>query len=306
MHKSSLGIVIVNFNSSSLLKRCIDSVFKSDFQDILLKVVIVDNNSKDDSLKINHLDNTDLIIIKNTENKGFGYACNQGVKELRDFDYILFLNPDTEVYRNTFKESISFLQKNQDISILGVLHENEKGAVQISCSRTPTPIKIIYDIFGLSKLFPKLFTPATLMTNFDHMQSRFVNQVMGAYMLMNKKVFDELEGFDTRFFVYYEDADFALRARQLGLQSYYNANIKILHLGRGTTKDISHVALFYNLRSRTQFVYKHYGKFYGGLILFLTIILEPITRCIYNLIKNPSENLNTLKAFGLLYRDLLK
>lgn len=306
MHKTSLGIVIVNYNSAGLLNKCTDSIFKSDVQDISLKVVVVDNNSKDNSLEINHLNNTELSVIKNLENKGFGYACNQGADELKGVDYILFLNPDTEVARETFKQSIIFLEKNKDISILGTLHENENGAIQISCSNTPTPFKIIYDILGLSKLFPKVFPPATLMTNFDHLKSRFVDQVMGAYMLMAKANYDKVGGFDTRFFVYYEDADFALRAKKMGIFSYYNSDIKILHHGRGTTKKIFHTTLFYNLRSRIQFTYKHYGKIYGALILFLTLTVELVTRSLFNFIKNPSENKNTFIAFGLLYRDTFK
>lgn len=306
MYKTSLGIVIVNFNSAELLKKCVDSVFKSDVQDISLKVVVVDNNSKDDSLQINHFNNTELSVIKNSENKGFGYACNQGAEQLKGVDYILFLNPDTEVGRQTFKESITFLEKNKNISILGTLHENENRVIQISCSNTPTPIKIIYDILGLSKLFPKVFSPATLMTNFDHVKSRFVDQVMGAYMLMSKVDYEKVGGFDTRFFVYYEDADFALRAKKMGILSYYNSDIKILHHGRGTTKKIFHTTLFYNLRSRIQFTYKHYGKIYGVIILLLTLTIEPITRSLFNFIKNPSENKNTFIAFGLLYRDTFK
>ena len=302
----SLGIVIVNFNSSGLLNNCINAVFKSNRQNLSVQVVIVDNKSTDDSLNLDHLNNSQITLIKNKENKGFGYACNQGVNALEKVDYLLFLNPDTEVGINTFNKSVDFLKNNSNVSVLGTMHKNEEGIIQKSCSYTPIPLTIIWDIFGLSKLFPNIFTPATLMTNFDHKDSRYVDQVMGAYMLMEKSVFDNLGGFDTDFFVYYEDSDFALRAAELGLKSYYNSEIEIMHRGRGTTKKIFHTTLFYNLRSRIQFTYKHYGKFYGAVILILTLTVEPITRGIFNLFKNPTENTNTFKAFGLLYRDIFK
>ena len=306
MINNTLGIVIVNYNSAELLNQCVNAIFNSNIQNLSLKVVVVDNNSKDGSFELDKQYNEELILIRNLENNGFGYACNQGVQELKDTDYLLFLNPDTQVRMNTFFESIVFLKDNRDVSILGVMHKNEAGIIQTSCSYHPKPINMIWDIIGLSKLFPTIFTPSTLMINFNHKESRFVDQVMGAYMLMKKEVFDKLRGFDTRFFVYYEDADFALRAKRMGFLSYYNSNIEIMHSGRGTTKNISHIALFYNLRSRIQFTYKHYGRFYGALILILTLSVEPITRVIFNLIKNPSENKNTFKAFGLLYREIFK
>ena len=303
---SSLGIIIVNYNSGSLLNKCVNAIFDSDAQNLKIKVVVVDNNSKDGSLTLDKTTDKQLKLLKNTENKGFGYACNQGVDALGEIDYLLFLNPDTEISKHTLKNSIEFLRQNTFISILGCRHLDEFGKTKSSCSNTPTPIRIVWDIFGLSKLLPKIFPSATLMTNFNHNNSRFVDQVMGAYMLMEKTVFDILDGFDTRFFVYYEDADFALRAKNQGFKSYYNSDIEIMHSGRGTTKKIFHTTLFYNLRSRIQFTYKHYGMFYGALILILTITIEPITRSIYNLLNDPSENKNTLKAFGLLYRDIIK
>ncbi|MDP5158433.1 MAG: glycosyltransferase family 2 protein [Flaviramulus sp.] len=306
MINETLGIVIVNYNSAELLEQCVSAIFNSNIQNLLLKVVIVDNNSNDGSFELDMPYNQQLILIKNTDNKGFGYACNQGVEVLKSMKYLLFLNPDTQVGLNTFTESITFLKSSSDVSILGTMHKNEIGEIQTSCSYTPKPIPMIWDILGLSKVLPNVFRPATLMINFNHKESRFVDQVMGAYMLMEKDVFDKLNGFDNRFFVYYEDADFALRAKKIGFLSYYNSTIEIMHSGRGTTKKIFHITLFYNLRSRIQFAYKHYGKFCGALILFLTLTLEPITRGLYNLIKNPSENKNTFKAFKLLYRDTFK
>lgn len=301
----SVGVVIVNFNSGRLLENCINSLYLSNLEWINLEVVVVDNNSTDKSTQLTKLNDSKLKLIKNKKNRGFGYACNQGVKTLNT-DYILFLNPDTEVKSNTIVESIRFLENNEKVSILGTLHKDEKGIVKQSCSKTPTPKRVLNDIFGLSKLFPKIFTPSTLMVDFNYLTSGFVDQVMGAYMLMNTHTFNVLNGFDTRFFVYYEDADFAYRARIKGLRSYYNSGIEILHHGRGTTKKISHISLFYNLRSRIQFIYKHYGSFYGAIILITTLTIEPITRLFYNLIKSPSEIKNTLIAFKKLYIYYIK
>ena len=304
MINKTLGIIIVNYNSGLFLKECVDSIFNSSLKNISLRVVIVDNDSKDNSLDIERVEQDSLKIIRNTTNNGFGYACNQAREYLQDKEYLLLLNPDTVINKSTLIDSLDFLVSNEKISILGLCHLDEKENINPSCSRFPKVKNIIWDIVGLSKLFPKIFKPATVMTDFDHKTSCFVNQVMGAYMMMHKNIYDTLEGFDTRFFVYYEDADFAFRGFKKGYLSYYNSNIKITHVGRGTTAKISDISLFYNLRSRAQFVKKHYGRNLGNLIIFLTICVEPITRVLYNFFKNPGENKNTIKAiisFGKYY-----
>lgn len=301
----SLGIIIVNYNSGILLNKCVTSIFENtSLNKINLTVVVVDNASKDDSTNINPHPN--LIIIHNNVNLGFGKACNQGVEILGEMDYILFLNPDTMIHPKVLEKSIHFLKNSNDVSILGVKHEDEYQIIKASCSREPTTRRIISDIFGLSKLMPKVFKPATVMSDFDHKTSRFVDQVMGAYMLMGKNVVDEISGFDERFFVYYEDADFALRARKKGYKSYYNSELKITHIGRGTTEKISDKSLFFNLRSRYQFILKHEGRINATIVLCLTLTIEFVMRLIYNVLKNPKENINTIKAYNLLYRNVLK
>lgn len=302
--KKSLGVVVVNYNAGEMLNNCLNSVFREHNPELIdLKVIVVDNASNDESLNLDEIDNKKLIIIRNLINKGFGTACNQGVKAFGEVDYILFLNPDTLVNTTTFEKSISFLEENDNVSIMGTMHKDENGKVKASCSRRPTFKRVLSDILGLSKILPKIFKPATVMSDFDHEKSRFVDQVMGAYMFMKKQVFEDINGFDESFFVYYEDADFALRALNKGHMSYYNSDIQIIHHGRGTTAKISDISLFYNLRSRVQFVKKHYGRLNGFIIQVLTFVVEPFTRIGYNLIKNPKENKNTIKAFIKLYRD---
>ena len=302
----SLGIIIVNYNSSNLLKQCVDSVFNSNLDNILLKVVIVDNNSTDNSLNLGRSESQELHIIRNKVNHGFGKACNQGSDFIKDKEHLLFLNPDTVLSTNTIIDSLSFLQKDKNISILGLCHTDIKGKIKPSCSRTPTVKRIFWDIFGLSKMLPKVFKPATVMTDNNHKKSMFVDQVMGAFMLMQTKVFEKVDKFDTDFFVYYEDADFALRAKNMGFKSYYNANIKIIHHGRGTTEKISDISLFYNLRSRIQFVNKHYGSFNGFLIKLATYTVEPVTRIIFSVLKGKNEVKNIFSTFTKLYKNSKK
>ena len=296
------GIVIINYNAGELIEKCIKSIWASDMDDYEVEVIIVDNNSQDDSLNFKEINDSRVSVILNKENKGFGFACNQAIARLNT-DYILLLNPDVVLYADSLKKSFKYMNDNNEISILGALHRNEANDIAVSCSRTPTTKRIIWDIIGISKLFPDMFKPATLMSDWDHKQSRFVDQVMGAYMFIRKRDLDIVGDFDERFFVYYEDADLSYRFLKHGFKIYYNSDIEIFHLGKGTTQKISTISLFYNIRSRIQFVEKHYGSAKARLVRFLTLTIEPLTRNLKALIR---LNFSAINANFKTYKMLLK
>lgn len=277
----TLGIIIVNYNSAELLKKCIDSIVASFTYNMNVTTIVVDNNSKDESCEFlsNSYKRVELIALK--ENIGFGKACNLAFKKLKT-DYILFLNPDVILNRTTLVDTYHFYKQLDKDIILGCTHVNEFGEIQSSCSYTPKLLTITNDILGLSKLFPTHFKSSTLMPKELLNKSMYVDQVMGAFMFMKSSIFDTLNGFDERFFVYYEDADFAFRAKKKGILSYLCNTISVYHKGRGTTERISEIALFYNLRSRLQFVKKHYGDLSYLYVRILTICVEPVTRFIFN------------------------
>ena len=127
---------------------------------------------------------------------------------------------------------------------------------------------------GLSKIAPKIFHPGVLMTDWDHKESRKVDQVMGAFMFMRNSIFEKLGYFDERFFVYYEELDFSKRLAQLGGTSFYNSDIKAIHIGGGTTNNVKTFRLFLNLSSRLQYAKKHFS--FGGysFVWFCTFFIE--------------------------------
>jgi len=298
-----LDIVIVNWNSGNYLNKCITSLLKSDNVNYINTIFIIDNNSADLSFNITDTD-TRIKIIRNKENSGFSKSCNQGFK-LCTSPYVLLLNPDTQLYNTTINDCIFFMKANPGIDILGCQLLNENDLITHSCARFPTPLRYFYDAMGLSKIAPKIFHPSVLMTDWDHKQSKKVDQVMGAFMFMSHSIFKKLGYFDERFFVYYEELDFSKRLAKSGGSSYYNCSIKAIHSGGGSTNNVKAFRLFLNLRSRLQYARKHFN-FLGYIIVWLcTFFIEPFTRIIYLLIKrNMKEAKEVLKGYALLIKKL--
>ena len=297
-----IDIVIVNWNSGNYLSNCIQSIFTKANENLISHVFIIDNKSNDDSLL--GLENTGkLVVIKNDKNNGFSKACNQGFK-LCTAPFVLLLNPDTRLYDTTLSDCISFSNDHRNVDILGCQLIDDNGNPTWSCARFPLPIRYFYDATGLSKIAPKVFTPALLMFDWNHKSSRYVDQVMGAFMFMPISIFNKVGYFDERFFVYYEELDFSKRLAELGGVSYYNCDIKAIHSGGGTTNNVKPLRLFLNLQSRLQYAKKHF-QFTGYIIVWCcTFLIEPFTRIIFLLIKgNFKEIKNVLKAYGLLIRN---
>ncbi len=297
-----VDIVIVNWNSGNYLSKCIQSIFKNSANEIIGCVYVIDNNSSDSSLKkISQYHK--VVIVNNTENKGFSKACNQGFK-LCTSTYVLLLNPDTQIFNTTLSECISFMDVHSEINILGCQLLNDHGEVSYSCARFPTPLHYIYDITGLSKVAPKFFTPALLMTDFNHKDSRYVDQVMGAFMFMRLSIFEKQGYFDERFFVYYEELDFSKRVADSGGLTFFNSSIKAAHSGGGTTNNVRAFRLFVNIRSRLQYAKKHFSLTGYILVWLCTYFIEPFTRFILLVIKGKFKEMpEVFKGYRLLIED---
>lgn len=297
-----VDIVIVNWNSSDYLEKCIYSIFYTNNQNYVNRVFIIDNNSQDSSIdKI--INNDKIIIIRNTENIGFSKACNQGFK-LCLSSYVLLLNPDTQLLNTTLRDCIDFMQAKNDVDILGCQLLDDKGDITFSCSRFPTPIGIFFYSSGLSKLAPLIFKSGIIMLDWDHKKSRHVDQVMGAFMFMHLSIFEKIGYFDEQFFVYYEEVDFSKRVMEYGGKSYYNAKIRAIHSGEGTTKTVKGFRLFLNLQSRLKYAKKHFSTTGYLLVWFTTFFIEPFSRIILLLIRGNFRDIKeTFKGYTLLLKS---
>lgn len=305
MDSDIVDIIIVNWNSGSLLHECIRTILESSNQEMVHTLFVVDNASEDKSVTI--LPQSDKIkIIENSHNLGFAKAANQGFR-LSTSKYTLLLNPDTRLFPDTLQKCCQFMEEHQDVDILGVRHLNKKGKVAPSCARFPTPLTFFFDAVGLSKLSPRIFTPALLMTDWDHLSNRKVDQVIGAFMFMQNKVFQKLGYFDEQFFVYCEELDFSKRLAEAGGISFYDASNQIVHIGGGTTDKVKAYRLYLNLKSRMLYGKKHFSAVGYFCLLITTLVVEPISRSVFNLFSgNFSELRDVVRGYGMLIKDRVK
>jgi N-acetylglucosaminyl-diphospho-decaprenol L-rhamnosyltransferase len=303
-----LDIVIVNWNAGDLLVECIDSMKVAQHPSFILnKIIIVDNNSQDNSIQqLDKISDLPLLVIQNDENVGFGKACNAGVRE-GDGDLLLILNPDTKLYADSIYVPVEFIlrEANKNIGMIGIKLIDEDNQISRNCARFPTPSKIFCFSLGLDKLFPKIFPPH-FMTEWDHNDSRFVDQIMGSYIIMPRELYERLNGYDDNFFVYYEDLDLTLRANRLGYKNYYLAEAAVFHKGGGSSDKVKAARLFYITHSKLIYSKKHFSKIGYLVVLMMTLFIEPITRVIYGIFKLSFSNIiETLKAYKKLYSKLL-
>lgn len=295
-----LDILLVNWNAGPQLANVISSI-ENHHDGLVASVIVVDNASSDNSLhlleaKAGHL-SFPLHIIRNKENRGFGAACNQGAA-LAKCIYLLFLNPDTELFEASLTKPITFMQQpsNSGIGICGIQLVDEEGNATTSVASFPTLRVMAGKILGLNKLFPRVF-PKHLMSSYDLRGNSLVDQVTGAFFLIRKNVFDRCGGFDERFFVYFEEVDLSFRAKQLGYSSYFLSEVTAFHRGGGCSEQVKADRLFYSLRSRILYGKKHYSRMEFVALVLLTGIELPL-RFVQGLMRiSWSDINNTLTAY---------
>jgi N-acetylglucosaminyl-diphospho-decaprenol L-rhamnosyltransferase len=303
---ATLDIIIPNWNSGVQLRTCLDSMAAVDQHAVdVRRIVVVDNASSDRSADSFEGLRVPVACIRNTTNRGFAAACNQGARG-SDAQHLLFLNPDVRLFTDSLATPLAFLQAagHERTGIVGIQLVNDCGEVSVTCARFPTVGRFLATMLALDRLFPRWF-PGLFMWEWDHGATRQVDQVIGAFFLVRRSLFELLGGFDERFFVYFEEVDFSLRARQAGWHTVYVADARASHRGGGTSDQIKAARLFYNLRSRILYAYKHFGRTAATVLALATLGLEFVTRFMRGAAHgSATELLDTARAYTMLWRSL--
>jgi N-acetylglucosaminyl-diphospho-decaprenol L-rhamnosyltransferase len=305
---ASLDIVIVNWNTGAHLRSCLESIALAIQENFAIgKVTVVDNASRDGSAA--DLDDIDvpLEVVWNSDNRGFAAACNQGARG-SEADYILFLNPDARVFPDTLADVVRHMESGASMSvgICGVQLVDRNGAPTVSCSRFPTLRIVFGKMTGLDRLAPGVFPPHHLPPR-SLQANRVVDQVIGAFFVVRRPLFERLNGFDTRYFVYFEEVDFALRAHRLGVSTYFLKDAHAYHEGNISSDQVHAARLFYSLSSRHLFARKHWPPWQSALLPGLAFTVELPARLVRAAVdRDYAEITATLSAYGRFFRGLLR
>ncbi len=297
--KEGIDIIIVNYYSLNKLKPLLKSIEASDFGGIEVSIIIASNSNERELKDLQGHENLQLII--NDCNKGFGYACNQALTSCTH-SYVLLLNPDTVLKKNTLYDSFHFMEKNKEVTVLGVQHLNTQNEIAASCSRFPQVHNFLNEIFGLNKIF-KRSKGASLMIEWDHSHSVLVDQVMGAFMFIRKEFIDKFGLMDDRFFMFYEDMDFCKKVWSNGGKVYYNSTIQVEHEGMSSTENSVSAKLYYIIQSRLKYARKHFNSLSYITLFIATVFVEPFSRMVFQILKGSKKGIKeTFKAYLLFFK----
>ena len=232
-----LSVIIVNYNVRYFLELCLESVQVA-LTGIDSEVIVIDNNSTDDSCEMVKALFPDVILIQNAKNVGFSKANNQGV-DLSKGEYVCILNPDTIVAEDSFTKILTFATNKDNLGIVGCKLIDGTGCFLPESKRNLPVVKVAIQ---------KMRGNATYYYANDIKEDEIakVDVLVGAFMFMKRAVYQDLEGFDEDYFMYGEDIDLSYKAQKRGLDNYYYGATTIIHFkGESTMKDALYAKRFY-------------------------------------------------------------
>ena len=250
-----LSVVILNYNVRFFLEQCIKSVQKAT-QNLSAEIIVIDNNSTDNSCEMVKLLFPNVILIENKENAGFPKGNNIGVEKAKG-KYICILNPDTVVAEDTFEKVLAYAEKQSNLGIVGCkLIDGTGNFLPESKRGIPTPWVAATKIFGLykiSNLFGKYYAQ-----HLSENETGKVEILVGAFMVLKRELYNEIGGFDENCFMYSDDIDLSYMALQKGKSNYYFHETTVIHYkGESTVRDEKYMKRF---QEAMQFFYKKHFK----------------------------------------------
>ncbi|MFC4740887.1 glycosyltransferase family 2 protein [Flavobacterium ponti] len=252
-----LSVIILNYNVRYFLEQCVFSVQKA-LENIDGEIILIDNNSSDDSCLMMKEKFPDIKLIENKENVGFPKGNNIGVAEAKG-EYLCILNPDTVVAEDTFIKILnSKLQTpNSKLGIVGCkLIDGTGNFLPESKRGVPTPWVAFTKIFGLYKV--SNFFGKYYVQHLTENQSGKVDILVGAFMILKRDLYTQVGGFDENCFMYSDDIDLSYMVLKLGKENYYFHETSVIHYkGESTVRDGLYMKRF---REAMQFFYKKHFK----------------------------------------------
>jgi len=245
MDKIDISIVIVSWKVKGLLKKCLDSIYAHQ-GDLTLEIFVVDNGSGDGTVEMIKNSYPHVRLIDTGNNLGFAKANNLALKQARG-EYVLLLNPDTEIDQQTLPNSIRFMKEHKSCGALGPKMLYPDGSPQPSIRRFPSVWPIILMLLKLPKIFPHLKSVDDyLAVDFDYIKEQRAEQIMGAYMFMPRVIMVKIGLLDERFFIWFEEVDYCRRLLNAGFEVWYSPDVRIIHHGG---KSFSQQALVINQKA---------------------------------------------------------
>ena len=298
-----LSIVIVNWNTESLLKDCLRSVYAG-LGTLEAEVIVVDNASKDGSCAMVRAEFPLVRLVENENNLGFAGGNNVALR-CAVGRYVMLLNTDTVVHGSVLSDAIAWLDDHPAVGVMGPRLLNADGTVQPSCSAFPSLAHLAMQTLGLTR-FAKL--DAYRMTGWDRSSERHVDVISGAAMFVRATAMQEVGHLDEAFFFYGEETDWCRRFARSGWELVFAPIPEITHFGNGSAGKLNHRRDVLMTEGTTRLHLKH-GGLAAGLACYLILSAHNMSRAVFwallSLIKKPGAK-ERAQHFGKVVLDLPK
>jgi GT2 family glycosyltransferase len=228
--KPEISAVVISYNGKEFIPECLRTL-QEDIKEFCHELIIIDNHSTDGTIEIIERDFPKTTLIKNPKNLGFAKAVNQGIKQAQ-YEYIWILNQDIRVQKGCLQTLLNYYSEHNDTGMVGPRFIGFDGSLQKQCRRFPRYHTILFELFSLSRIFPKskLFN-GWKMGDFDHLTSAMIEQPMGAAILINRDRIDKVGMMDESFPIFLNDVDLCRRLWMEGFRNYYCYDAVIEHYG---------------------------------------------------------------------------
>lgn len=269
-----VSIILVNYNGADVLPSCLNSLDKFIPKDSC-EIILVDNDSQDNSVDFVSKNFPDVKIIRMSKNCGFGAGNNAGAK-IAQGEFLFLLNTDITLTENILPHLIELMEKCQDVGIIGTKLLFPDQSFQLSIS---SAIGIQGEVKSkkLHNLANNKYNSICLEK--DYQIIREVDIVVGASMFIRAKLFEDLCGFDERFFMYFEDSDLCQRAQNQGYKILYTPEVSVIHIRGHSMKKNPHAMALEYRRSQMYYYEKHRPVWESAILkvyLFFKFISEYI------------------------------
>ncbi len=273
--RPAVSVIIVNWNTQGLLRDCLHSVLGQ--TSASHQIIVIDNASTDGSVAMVQAEFPDVVLIPNTQNRGFAAANNQGL-QVATGAHLLLLNPDTVVLDGAIDKMLAWLDRHPDVGCVGCQVLEGPGVIQRTCFADPSPANQLIVELGLMRLarwVPVFGRP--WYTDWDRKSERDVNVVSGMFMLVPRAVLDKVGFLDEAFFIYAEEADWCRRIRNAGWRCVFAPEAQIIHLDGGSKSTSQIRSKMYVQMQKSHLIYarKHYGApgYWSAKTLFVASAL---------------------------------
>lgn len=228
----SVSVILVNYNTSFLLHEVFASLDAA-LVGVKHNIIVVDNNSKDNSVEVMRRDFPTIQLIENTVNVGFGRANNQALPFVQG-DYVLLLNTDAFVRPDSIVKSLKYMQAHPTCGVLGVRLTGRDGELQASARYFPTPWNAFIHRSGLKRLL--LWGRLVDDPAWDPNKAIPCDWVPGCFYMIPKKAIDSVGLFDPRYFLYFEEVDHCFAVKKAGWEVMYYPDTTVIHIGGESAK----------------------------------------------------------------------